>query len=191
VAVDAASDALGVAIMSVGLDRRVRWTNAAGRSLLALGDTLGTDVMGRVTGAHAEVREALDEALAAAVRGEGTGKRTLTLPAVGNAPAVRLSLVVPALRSCEQYFAGPSVVLLVEPVAPAASLPEAALRGTFALTPTEARIACGVAAGARIADVAAAQGMTVATARVHLRNVFAKMNVRRQAELVVKVQSYR
>jgi DNA-binding CsgD family transcriptional regulator len=40
-----------------------------------------------------------------------------------------------------------------------------------------------------LADAAAAQGITKETARTVLKRIFAKMDVRRQAELVAKLHS--
>jgi DNA-binding CsgD family transcriptional regulator len=190
-AVDAAANALDVAIMSMGLDRRVRWANPAAYRLLSLGDPIGTDASGRIGAKRSEVREALDAALVEAARGEAAGKRTLNLRDREDMPSTRLTVVVPSLTSWERYFAGPCVVLFVETVTPAALPVEEALRVAFGLTPSEARIVGAIADGARLADVADAQGIAVATARNHLKRSFAKMDVKRQAELVAKVHRYR
>jgi DNA-binding CsgD family transcriptional regulator len=191
VAVDAAVDTLGIAIVSMGLDRRVHWANAAAYRLLSLGDPLGTDVSGRIGSMRGEVREALDAAVAEAARGEGASKRTLDLHDREGVPSTRLTLVVPTLTSWDRYFAGPCVVLLVETVTPAALPPEEALRVAFELTPSEVRIVLAVADGARLADVADAHGIAVGTVRSHLKRIFSKMDVNRQAELVAKVHRYR
>jgi DNA-binding CsgD family transcriptional regulator len=191
VAVDIAADALGIAIVSVGLDRRVRWANAAASRLLSLGDPIGTDASGRIGAMRGEVREALAAALAEAARGDGAGKRTLNLRDREGMPSLRLTFVIPSLASVDRYFAGPCVVLLVETVAPVALPPDEALRIAFGLTPSEARIACAIADGATLGDVADAQGIAIATARNHLKRIFAKMDVNRQAELVAKVHRHR
>jgi DNA-binding CsgD family transcriptional regulator len=191
VAVDAAANALGVAIVSMGLDRRVRWANAAAYHLLSLGDPIGTDASGRVGAMRSEVREALDAALAEAARGETAGKRTLDLRDREGMPSTRLTLVVPSITSWDRYFAGPCVVLLVETVAPADLAPEEALRKTFGLTASEARVVRAIADGAKLADVADAQGIAIGTVRSHLKSIFAKMDVKRQAELVAKVHRSR
>jgi DNA-binding CsgD family transcriptional regulator len=190
VAVDAAADALGVAIVTVGLDRRVRWANAAANRLLSRGDPIGTDASGRIGTMRGEVREAIDAAIAEAARGESAGKRTLNLRDQEGTPSFRLTLVVPSLTSWDRYFAGPCVVLIVETVGPPAS-PQEALRIVFGLTPSEARIVWAIADGARLADVADAQGIAIATARNHLKSIFAKMDVSRLAELVAKVRRCR
>jgi DNA-binding CsgD family transcriptional regulator len=189
-AVDAAADALGVAIVSVGPDRRASWANAAGHARLSAGDPIGADPHGRIGAKRGEVREALDAALAAAARGEGADKRTLDLRDGEGKLSARLTLVVPAMTSCERYFSGPCVVLLVESIAAAPLPAEAALCAAFKLTPSEARIARAVAVGSRLVDVADAQGIAIGTARTHLKRIFAKMDVNRQAELVAKMQQF-
>jgi DNA-binding CsgD family transcriptional regulator len=82
------------------------------------------------------------------------------------------------------------VVLIVETARPCVLSAEETLRSAFALTRSEARFACAIADGASIAEVAAKHGITRETARTHLKRIFAKMDVGRQAELVAKVHRY-
>jgi len=55
------------------------------------------------------------------------------------------------------------------------------------LTPTEARLAARVIAGARIDEAAQSMGISESTARTHLKRIFSKTNVTRQADLVRKL----
>lgn len=188
IAVDAASEALGVAIVSIGLDRRVRWSNPAGLTLLSSGDPIGTNACGRIATPHIEVRHAIDVALAAAARGEAAVRTGVVVPARDETmPPTRMALVVPALSSSERYFSGPCIVLLFESATPGEPPAEDVLRSVFGLTPSEARVARALAGGAALADAAAAHGIAKETARTHLKRIFAKMDVRRQSELVAKI----
>jgi DNA-binding CsgD family transcriptional regulator len=54
----------------------------------------------------------------------------------------------------------------------------------FGLTPSEARIALFLSEGGSIRDYAELRGVAEATVRAHLKAVFAKTGVHRQAELV-------
>jgi DNA-binding CsgD family transcriptional regulator len=189
-AVDAASDALGAGIVWIGADRCVRWANAAGRDLLALGDPVGTDACGTIR-ARGEAREAVDAALAVALRGERAGKTTIAMRADNGWLTARITCVVPALRPSERFFAGPCVLLLIETAVSGALPTEEFLRNTFALTPSEARFACALAGGASVTDAAAQHGITRETARTHLKRIYGKMGVGRQAELVAMVHRYR
>jgi DNA-binding CsgD family transcriptional regulator len=191
VALDAASDALGVAIVALGRDRRVRWTNAAGRSLLARGDPIGANARGSVQAAHGAVRDVIDWGIAAAIRGEGAARTSIAVRTENGLLAARLTCVVPALTPAERLFAGPCVVLLIETGAAGALPAEETLRTTFALTPSEARFACALADGASVTEAAARHGISRETARTHLKRIFAKMGVGHQAALVAMVHRCR
>jgi DNA-binding CsgD family transcriptional regulator len=192
VAMETATDALGVAIVAVGADRRVRWANAAGQRLVGGGDPIGTNPCGRITSSHGELREAIDLALGTAVLGGDMDRTTITLLAAdGVQPLTRVTLVVPPLTSCERDFAGPCVVLMVEAIGVHSGSAEDALRSAFALTPSEACFASALADGDSVTEVAARRGITRETARTHLKRIFAKMGVGRQAELVAKVHRCR
>lgn len=58
------------------------------------------------------------------------------------------------------------------------------LMAAFGLTPTEARIATLLAEGLRPGDIAEHTGVSPTTVAFHLKNLFAKTDTRRQAELV-------
>lgn len=62
-----------------------------------------------------------------------------------------------------------------------------ALETAFELTPMQARVALRLSGGASLQDVAASLGITYGTARVHVRRIFARLNVRTQAALVAKL----
>jgi DNA-binding CsgD family transcriptional regulator/GAF domain-containing protein len=59
-----------------------------------------------------------------------------------------------------------------------------ALCSDFGLTPAEAYIALGIVRGETLASLAAARGITIATARTQLKLVFAKLGAHRQSQLV-------
>lgn len=105
----------------------------------------------------------------------GHPERPLRLTATALAPEMqeRLGLVAPEPMAL--------ILLGTFPVAP----PDAAtLAAVFGLTPAEAAVAAGIAAGERPADCARRLGRSLNTVRTHLKSVFAKTGVRRQAELV-------
>jgi DNA-binding CsgD family transcriptional regulator len=58
------------------------------------------------------------------------------------------------------------------------------IQGLFDLSPAEARVARGIAAGKTVDDLANEVGLAVATVRSQLKSVFNKTGVSRQAELV-------
>lgn len=63
-------------------------------------------------------------------------------------------------------------------------------RTLFQLTEREAAIAADLVRGLTVADIARANGGAVGTVRVHLRNMFEKVGVHNQAQLISKLCSY-
>lgn len=76
------------------------------------------------------------------------------------------------------------VVLLVEDLMRATGQIEPVLNALFGLTPREASLAAALVHGDTLADAAATLGITVGSARIYLKSIFAKTHTRRQAELV-------
>lgn len=186
--VNATTEALGVAFLAIGIGRQILSLNALGRDLLTSGDYLGHDGKGRITTRISDLAEALDHALQSAVRGEAPGKRTVAITSRDKAGMLlRVTLVVPELQPFERYFAGPCVLLLVDKQRPRHVPTEQALRSAFGLTPAQARLAVAIAKGQTIRSAADELRISNGTARSHLKSIFAKMDVHRQAELVAKV----
>jgi DNA-binding CsgD family transcriptional regulator len=75
------------------------------------------------------------------------------------------------------------LVLIIDPERAPRGV-ESNLRALFELTPAEARVARGIAAGETLIGVAEALGILSSTARTHLHRVFEKTGTKRQAELV-------
>ena len=150
--VGAATEALGVACVAVGLGRRIRWTNAAGRDVLSKGDPFGADRLGRMVARSTRLLEAVDMALNAVMRGESDGGRTISLRGQRNAePEMCVTLILPKTEKFEQYFAGPNVLVMVERSGRSGLPNEVALQRAFALTPAEAKLALRLAGGATVA----------------------------------------
>ena len=91
--------------------------------------------------------------------------------------------IIPVRRSAHDVFGDSYALLLVVPVqsdrAPAASL----MKSLFDLTPSEARVAQGIAGGATPEAVAAAGDVAISTVRTQLRRVLEKTGCTRQADL--------
>lgn len=63
------------------------------------------------------------------------------------------------------------------------------LRDVYSLTPQECRIAHALSEGHPLSEAAEAIGIELSTARSHLKNVFGKMQTRRQSDLAVLLAS--
>ena len=75
------------------------------------------------------------------------------------------------------------VVLVVDP-ARGAPLDPALVASAFGLTPAEAAVAVLLASGHTVAEIAVLLGRRDSTLRSHLKQIFAKLGVRRQADVV-------
>jgi DNA-binding CsgD family transcriptional regulator len=138
----------------------------------------------RLAASDPAAQSAVDRAIAAAlgypaVAGlagltDADGRRAVlqVLPLAGRAREV---FIATAAVGVVIDLGGPPLRLRLEP---------AAVAHAFGLTDREADIACLLAEGLALTEIAARLAIEVATARVHLRSVFEKTGARRQAELV-------
>lgn len=82
-----------------------------------------------------------------------------------------------------------SVVVILQDLAAREERKVATLKQLFGFTPAEAVLASAIASGHSLASVANLQGISGATARVHLKSIFRKAGVNRQADLVRVIAS--
>ena len=96
--------------------------------------------------------------------------------------------VIARLRAAAER-GDPQVVRAVESFAEVSRLSEtshiARCSARFDLTHAQARLALFLAEGGTINEYAAAMGIKTSTVRTHLKSVFAKTGVKRQAELAI------
>jgi len=129
--------------------------------------------------AQAIFAEAL-QALAVA-SGSYTG-RSIPLASGGRAPMV--VHLLPLRREARDIFSGAFCLLLVTSVVARKAPQPALLEVLFDLTPAEAKVASLLASDRSVAAIAQRQGVAENTVRMHLKSIFAKTGVHRQAQLV-------
>lgn len=127
--------------------------------------------------AEGRVRDVL-----AGIRSSGRGGSSLPLrSSSGDASVLH---IVPVRRAVHDIMGRSDAFIIVTPVA-AKGAPDAALiAGLFDLSDSEARVAAQVSQGMTIDAIALRQGVSRETIRSHLKSVFIKLGVHRQAELV-------
>lgn len=81
-----------------------------------------------------------------------------------------------------------AVLAMARALTRAEGLRERRLQDDYGLTPTEVRVALHLADGGTVASCAEAQGVAESTVRTHLKSVFAKAGVSRQAQLAAIVR---
>jgi DNA-binding CsgD family transcriptional regulator len=184
-AADALSSlALGVVI--VASDMRVLFANSEGERILALGDGL-TRRAGRLVVADARAQTALRDEVARRVAGAADGEAVaFPVPRPSGAPALSAFVAPRGTRAVADGHLpvdGVATIFLTDPVGPGGIPPAEALRRQFGLTRAEADVARLVALGRGLPSTARELGVSINTARTHLRVVFEKLGVNQQAAL--------
>lgn len=109
--------------------------------------------------------------------------RSIPIPASRDHDAM-VAHLAPLRRNARDIFSSAEMLLVVSTIGHRAKPSETLLMGLFDLTPAEARLAQSLSDGALLADIAAKQGVSVATLRTQLRSIFLKTGTTRQPELV-------
>ena len=160
---------------------RVLFANRAAESILALHDGLTITASTLRAATPADTRR-LHVMIAETVRGSSGG----TLRAARPSFAEPFLLLVAPARAGTQWpvDAAPAVVIFVtDPDRP--PRPETRRLGElFGLTATEAKVAVTLAGGSGVPQTAAALKLSSNTVHTHMRRIFRKFGVNRQAELV-------
>ena len=92
--------------------------------------------------------------------------------------------LIPVRRSAHDVFTGGYALLVLTPVAPPPAPPVELMRSRLDLTPSEARVARGLAVGETLEEIASAGGVAITTVRSQMRQVLEKTGCTRQAEVV-------
>jgi DNA-binding CsgD family transcriptional regulator len=105
---------------------------------------------------------------------------------VAAAPELPASIVhvIPVRGAENDVFAAASCMLVIAAVARSEIASAGLIQDLFDLTPAEARVARGIAAGKTVHDLAEEAGLATGTVRQQLKSVFSKTGVSRQADLV-------
>jgi DNA-binding CsgD family transcriptional regulator len=94
-------------------------------------------------------------------------------------------------RARDIFHSAAALAVLIDGGEPRLHPDAATIAHALALTDREAAVACLLAEGVTLTDLARRLGMQVGTVRVHLRSVFAKTRTNRQAELVALLNRLR
>lgn len=177
-------------------DARISWCNSAAQLILARRDRIwATD--GRLTAASQQATSDLHGLIAeASSREADTMQISRQYLLLGN-PAGQMALQVLAVpldhtaspRACAHSpGAGHGqVMLLLGDPAMSPLLPAEVIAHLFGLSPTESRLTAAMCRGLTVNEYAASHGVSVGTARYQLKQIFAKTQTTRQADLVMRV----
>jgi DNA-binding CsgD family transcriptional regulator len=173
-------DLLHESVLVIARDLRLLGVNRAARRLLREADGLAASQRGIVAStplATGELRRSIERT----AHGE---RLRMQVPRLGRAA---LSLLVEPHPLAAPGL-GAAVVFATDPELGRKSRAEL-LASRWGFTPAECDVAERLAAGADLDRIAAELGITLHTVRGHLKHVFSKAGVHRQAELVAKLLS--
>ena len=175
----------------IHLDRRgqIMAANDRARALLRHGDGL-TDQGGELRARLPADQARLAQLLAGALPSVGVAvSGSMLLRRLPGVPPVVLH-VKPVVVPQPDYGAGriAVLVLLVEPGQPA-SIDPSLVATTLGLTRAESQVAAGLAAGQTVRDLAVATGRQEGSIHWHLKRIYRKLGLSRQAELVRLVRA--
>ena len=175
----------GLAVLIVDRQSHILYGNRAAIDVLTRGDALRAP-SNRLSALTPALTSALDALVDGAARTaqaiEKTQKSALRIVRPGRLP---VTVFVAPFRPPQGGFASvgsAAIVLIRDPELTATS--GQVLRDLFGLTATEAAVAGFLAAGRSIDEVATAQGVSLNTARTHLKSILSKTGTNRQSELV-------
>jgi DNA-binding CsgD family transcriptional regulator len=125
----------------------------------------------------------LRDAIAAIDSGGGSAVRSFPARDVDVGPPMVVH-VIPIRLSARDLFIRCAAVLVLTPVTLPQAPPTDLVQSLFDLTPAEARVACSLAAGKTVDDIASAGRISSNTIRTHVRGVLEKTGCSRQSEVV-------
>jgi len=185
-------DGLQAGLFLVDAAGRLVHANAAGRAMLEEGNVLHAN--GKLVALDAQGDNALREILLAAGKGDAAlGEKRISVRLTARDGAEYITHVLPltagARRLAGQFYAAVAAIF-VQKVGHDATPGLGMLVEQFGLTTAEVRVLTTIMDHGGVAEVAAALHLSPATVRTHLRHVFEKTGVRRQADLVKLLTSY-
>jgi DNA-binding CsgD family transcriptional regulator len=186
-------DALSVAVFLLGRNGLITFANPPAEAMLADGEVLAWDE-GMLAAADARAGRLISDALAAvdgAVAVNGSAGVGIGL--VGKQGKLYAAHLLP-LTSGKRRQAGSAyaavAALFVRPASANLPPPAEMVARLFRLTPTELRVLEAVVNIGGVRSVASGLGMSEATVKTHLQNLFDKTGVRSQADLIRLVAGF-
>ena len=183
-----ALDLLNIGLVVCSASAELLVANQTADQILQTRDGLGLDAAGALSTTHDDSTSLKDlvRSVATAPPGQEVVRRDSAFAVQRSAGKRPLTIFVRAVKAKSDAPSANEAAVLVmildsaQPIETA----ETELRQLYAFTTTEARLANHLMEGLSLEDCCSAMGIRRTTARMHLRNIFAKTGVRRQGELV-------
>jgi DNA-binding CsgD family transcriptional regulator len=188
-----AFDGLKASMFLVDASGRIVHANAAGHAMLHQADILRA-AAGRLIVGDTAAQHALYDILIAAERGDAAlGAKGIALPLTDRKGETFSAHVLPLTSGARRQStlgARAAAAIFVHKAALSIESPPEALAKRYKLTPTELRVLLAVVEVGGAPEVAQALGVADSTVKSHLKRVYEKTGVSRQADLVKLVAAF-
>ena len=182
-----ALDLLKIGVVVCDASAKVLTANSVAESILSDSDGLELTSDGALSAtlvSNGSLRESIARLADLRAEEAGTAHRVFAVRRPSGKRPLTLFLRAASERSPGVVQLQPAVLVLIQDSASPVETTEAELRQLYGLTAAEARISNLLMEGAGLEECCDQLGIRRTTARMHLRNIFAKTGVRRQSELV-------
>lgn len=180
-------EGLGIGAILVDLEGHIRFANRIAEGFLHRGDALVARHQ-RVQARTLLATNSLHRAIRAAARtGAGLGQESGGLLALPRADGRSLQAMVCPFPISRADWAGqllPSALIFVSDAARNVTLRPAHLQQLYGLSPAEAKLMSALASGKTLDEYVDPAGITRATAKTQLQQIFMKTNWHRQSDIV-------
>jgi DNA-binding CsgD family transcriptional regulator len=171
----------------------IAFANIAAQALLD-DATILRSVNNNLIAVDPHAAQLLRHVIAAASGGDGAvGANGVAIPLSSQPGQNWVADILPLTSGARQQAGGRHsavAAVFVRKVSMAAPYPTEVAARQFRLTPSEARVLDAVLKVSGVPKIAEALGVSEATVKTHLQNIFAKTGVRRQADLIKLVAAY-
>ncbi|OCP16876.1 MULTISPECIES: helix-turn-helix transcriptional regulator [unclassified Ensifer] len=175
-------DTIGVGLVYVGDNLRIRSMNECAQRMTANGSPFRIGVNGRLFMDEPGTNATLQ--LLALPPGSPTQPQVRIVRTAEDS-AFRITLVRRSSSIFTELLDGPTVAVLIEPATSVVGEQHLNhLKASYGLTPAEIRIASGIAAGLTLKEMSSANGVSYETIRTQLKSIYSKTRVNSQAGLV-------
>ena len=191
----AALGRLSLGVIAVAADLRILFANAEAERIFARGEGI-TSRRGVLAFADASRHRIVADAVARRQAGVFEGAAPIiAVPRPSGEPDFTVMVAPLAVAADDPFGASPAnataTIFITDPTAQATLPPAAQIAARFGLTATEAEVARLAAMGRGMPFVAEAMGVSINTARTHLKAVYEKSGVNHQAGLArLMMQSF-
>jgi DNA-binding CsgD family transcriptional regulator len=178
-----AVEALGLIGLAAGIIQRDRHVLALNKLLEALTHHVNWLPQRRLAMVDAKINDQFAFALGAATRPHTMATRIFTSRPRGQEPAV--VHMVHAWRLARDLAEERLAMIVISPVTPPRAPDIVLICSLFGLSPGEARVACAIAQGRTVIQIAAESGVSRETVRTQVKAILAKTGTNRQAEMAL------